>query len=244
MENQENGYEIINFSMFEEADVMHLFGLKFTVNPTDIYLNWEKNIVNVTIEETEKIKLVALRKKMNFYIRGWNEVELREKFIAQIIEMVDFDNPELEVTAFSERFIEIIYENKKLRGKADWMVANGGFRPETPFFFIHEYKKEKDSSNDPVGQMLGAMCVAQLLNMEVLPATLFHKETTFEDLPMFGCYILGRFWFFAHLDWKTHHYHISKAYDATDEEDLNFIFKMLKAQREMIFDYMRANVMV
>mgnify|MGYP000256467487 CR=1 FL=1 len=89
MKNQEHNYELINFSTFEEADVMKLFGLKFKVEPTEIYLNWKKSISDVIISENEKTKLAALRKKLNFYIRGWNEAELREKFIAQVIEMVD-----------------------------------------------------------------------------------------------------------------------------------------------------------
>jgi hypothetical protein len=130
------------------------------------------------------------------------------------------------------------------------MVANGGFRPEKPFFFLHveyneipkigEYKKEKDSLNDPVGQMLGAMCVSQLLNLDLSVPNLFEEGRPLDDLQIFGGYVLGRFWFFSHLDWQKQHYYISKAYDATDEADLQIIYKMLKAQKEIIFDYMRS----
>ncbi|NJN78886.1 MAG: hypothetical protein HC803_11650, partial [Saprospiraceae bacterium] len=100
----------------------------------------------------ENDKLTTLCKKLNFYIRGWNETELREKFIAQIVEMIDFDNPELAVAAFSERFIEANYENKRVRGKADWMVANGEFRPEKPFFFYTNTKRKKIVLTIPLGK--------------------------------------------------------------------------------------------
>lgn len=240
MSNQDKNYELINLSVLEEVDVMQLFHLKIKMDATEAYKNWVSKITDVEVTNLENNKLATLCKKLNFYIRGWNETELREKFIAQIVEMIDFDNPELAIAAFSERFIEANYENKRVRGKADLMVANGEFRPEKPFFFLHEYKKKKDSSNDPVGQMLGAMCVSQLLNLELSVQNLFQEGRPLDDLQIFGCYVLGRFWFFSHLDWQKQHYYISKAYDATDEADLQIIYKMLKAQKEIIFDYMRS----
>ncbi|NJN78887.1 MAG: hypothetical protein HC803_11655 [Saprospiraceae bacterium] len=84
------------------------------------------------------------------------------------------------------------------------------------------------------------MCVSQLLNLETSTPNLFQEGRPLDDLQIFGCYVLGRFWFFSHLDWKKQHYHISKAYDATDMADLQIIYKMLKAQKEIIFDYMRS----
>lgn len=119
MSNQDKNYEIIDFSNLEEVDVMQLFHLKIKMDATDAYKNWELKIADVEITNLENNKLARLCKKLNFYIRGWNETELSQKFIAQIVEMIDFDNPELAVASFSERFIEANYENKRVRGKAD-----------------------------------------------------------------------------------------------------------------------------
>ncbi len=231
---KKNNVEVVSLSTFDEADVIQYFGIKPTMESTKAYSSWEKKATETVLQKEEKEYLEELQEKLIFYIRGWNETELREKFIAQILEKVNFDNPKLGIASFSERFIEVEIKNKLLRGKTDWMVAKGWYKPESPFFFLHEYKKEKDSSNDPVGQMLAAMYIAKSLNQKKQSPTLFDIQgQDFKNTPVFGAYILGRFWFFSHLEEKQ--YFISKAYDSTKPEDLHFIFRMLKAQKEMIF---------
>ena len=54
----------------------------------------------------------------------------------------------------------------------------------------------------------------------------------FENVPLYGIYIIGRFWFFVRL--KNKRFFVSEAYNAQEMEDLIFIFKMLKAQKQMI----------
>jgi hypothetical protein len=84
------------------------------------------------------------------------------------------------------------------------MVAQGKQIPRHPFFFLHEYKSEKASGNDPLGQLLIAMVYAQ-------------KENA-DNRPLYGVYVLGRFWFFVLLEDKI--YSVSPAFDATKTEDL------------------------
>jgi len=52
-----------------------------------------------------------------------------------------------------------------------------------------------------------------------------------------GVYLLHQMWLFVIL--KENRYGISSAYDINKMEDLQYIFKMLKAQKEMIFEIVR-----
>ncbi len=179
-----------------------------------------------------------LHKKLKRYVRNWNEQELRAKFISQVVQMVDFDLYQLKVTSFEEREMKTNYKGNILQGKVEWMVASGLYAPKQPFFFIHEYKKEKESSNDPVGQLLVTLYVAQLLNNQKPEATLFNpKPASFSHIPLYGTYIIGRLWFFVRL--KDKRYYISKAYNSEEMDELIFIYKMLKAQKQMIIDLVK-----
>ncbi len=103
------------------------------------------------------------------------------------------------------------------------------------FSFIHEYKKEQESSGDAVGQLLATMFVAQELNKQPRTLSLFEtKGRTFEHVPIYGVYVIGRLWFFARLSQQS--YHISRAFDTVRKEDLLEIFKMLKTQKQMILN--------
>jgi hypothetical protein len=86
---------------------------------------------------------------------------------------------------------------------------------ETPYFFLHEYKREKRYSGDPIGQMLGGMLIGQAKNNN--------------GKPMYGCYVQGRFWFFSVLVGKQ--FVVSLSHDATDEvicEKIVLILRKLK----------------
>ena len=187
------------------------------------------------VSDEELKRLERLVKKMRLYIRGWNEQELRERFIIPVVELVDFDMYDLKIASFAERDLKAEYNNAILQGKVEWMVARGIFAPKEPFFFIHEYKKEKNAANDPLGQLLVTLCTAQLLNQKTPDPTLFNAAPkSFEDIPLYGVYILGRFWFFVRL--KNREYYVSKAYNAEEMKDLIFIVQMLKAQKKMVID--------
>ena len=55
-----------------------------------------------------------------------------------------------------------------------------------------------------------------------------------KNQPIYGCYVLGRFWFFTTL--VGNHYCITDAYTATRIEELRTIVKILKAQKAIIFN--------
>ena len=103
------------------------------VKNTSLLVDWLT--VKSEIEPWQELTVDRLIKKANNYIEGWNEQELLFKFIGHVIELVDFDVMEHFFAAFSERRIEITYNNLVLKGKVDWMVAIGRTAPILPFFF-------------------------------------------------------------------------------------------------------------
>ncbi|MGB0930320.1 MAG: hypothetical protein ACPGVB_06070 [Chitinophagales bacterium] len=240
MKNSEDKYPIYTFSSFTEEKARRAFGLKVQMNPNDFLDEWLENAAKQTVEVGEGTQLQKLQNKLSIFVRGWNEQELRERFIIPVVELVDFDMYQLEVVAFSEREMKVTYKKSIIQGKVEWMVATGIGEPQQPFFFIHEYKKEKDASNDPVGQILATLYTAQLLNNQKPKPSLFNPSpSNFSQIPLYGCYIVGRFWFFMRL--KGEAYYISKAYDSLDKDDLQFILKMLKAQKQMIMELVQKN---
>ncbi|TAE30790.1 MAG: hypothetical protein EAZ91_09160 [Cytophagales bacterium] len=142
----------------------------------------------------------------------WNEVELENKIISPIIVLSEIDNKQFAY--FLERELRITIGNYELSGKVDGMIATGFRRPKQPYFCLNEYKRGTDPNGDPRGQALIAMFVAQQLNAN--------------NDPIFGCYIIGRSWYFMALVGKE--YAISNVYTCTDDGIFD-IFRILKGLR-------------
>ena len=100
-----------------------------------------------------------------------------------------------------------------MRGRIEILVSVGKQKPRQPFFFIHEYKPLRPSSNnDPEGQLLSAMLTTQTLNAATYP--------------LYGVYVQGKYWNFMILNGKE--YAISSSFDATKASDLNRVVSILK----------------
>jgi hypothetical protein len=227
-------HRTLTFSSFSEQMVENILELKVQLPPSDFLDEWMSVAQNISILDSEALILNQLSAKVSIFSRGWNEEELKLKFIAPLIHAVNFDNFELSIAAFSERPLSITINNTTIGGIVDFVIASGAYEPLQPYFFIHEYKREKDNTGDPAGQLLASMFVAQSLNGQPRPTSLFEIESrNFEEVPIYGVYVIGRFWWFVRLIDKK--YFISNAYDSVIKEDLEFIFKMLKAQKQMIF---------
>jgi len=156
-------------------------------------------------------------------VDAWNEDELKIMFIGPLLIEAEFNNyPHYKV--FSQRKVRLKTEHVDSSGKIEWMVAKGRQIPRNPFFFLHEYKGEKGTGNDPLGQLLIAMVYAQ------------HKNQN-ERRPLYGSYILGRLWFFVVLTGKE--YSVSPAFDATKTEDLRQILANMQKVKEAIDTYLR-----
>ena len=165
--------------------------------------------------ETEKQQLKALQKKLLDNIWDWNEEELKVYFIIPLLELIRFE--EANSKSFLSRELSMNTEEGILAGIVDFMIASGRRSPKTPYFFIHEYKKEYDSSNDPLGQLVIAMIVAQHLNND-------HH-------PLYGAYVMGRYWHFVVL--HEQEYAVHTGLNAADDELLH-IFGVLKNTKNLI----------
>ncbi|MGB0929991.1 MAG: hypothetical protein ACPGVB_04400 [Chitinophagales bacterium] len=84
--------------------------------------------------------------------------------------------------------------------------------------FFHEYKKEKGSADDPIGQLLAAMMVGQKLNDN--------------QKPVYGAYVVGRNWFFVVLEGKK--YCINNNFSVTQKDELEGIYRNLVAIKGII----------
>ncbi len=150
----------------------------------------------------------------------WNEVELENKFISPLIVFAKIDNERFAY--FLEREMAATVGDYELSGKVDGLIATGYRNPRKPYFCLNEYKRGTDPNGDPKGQALIAMLVAQTLNSN-------------ED-PIFGCYIIGRAWFFMVL--SGNQYAISQLYsgDGVEIFDIYRIMRGLRWRIEQLLD--------
>lgn len=148
----------------------------------------------------------------------WNEDELKMQFISPLLFLVNYhDSPKYH--PFSQRTLKMQTPEIELSGTIDWMLATGKQIPTKPFFFLHEYKKEKGTDNDPVGQVLAAMLTAQQLN----------EDTT---AIVYGAYVVGKDWYFMALQGKQ--YAISFPYNAMEMNKLENIYNILVSVKALV----------
>ncbi len=158
--------------------------------------------------EEEDLQLTHLQEKLQDHVWDWNEEELKVYFIIPLLNLVDFDQKQYH--PFLARELSMTYHDEKVAGTVDFVVASGKRSPKRPFFFLHEYKKEHDSSDDPLGQLMIAMVTAQMLNND--------------EHPVYGAYVMGRYWHFVVLEGQR--YAVHTGLNATDKE-LKTIFSVL-----------------
>ncbi|MDX2049697.1 MAG: hypothetical protein SFT93_00750 [Rickettsiaceae bacterium] len=162
--------------------------------------------------------LEELRDSLLENVENWNEDELKMMFIAPFLLYFHFNNlPHYRV--FTQRYFSLQTPTVEASGKIEWLISTGKQTPKKPFFFLQEYKPEKSSGSDPLGQLLIAMVDAQILNGNT-------------EKPLYGCYTIGRLWFFVILIGKE--YSVSRAYDATQTDDLSAMVVIIERVKEYI----------
>ncbi len=102
--------------------------------------------------------------------------------------------------------------------RVDFRLAKGRQKTIKPYFFIHEYQQERKDHSDPKGQLLAELLAAQTNNND--------------QHPLWGCYVVGRNWFFVVL--YGNKYAVSNAYNTPD----NDIFQIIAVLQKMK-DYFR-----
>lgn len=208
-----------SFENWTSEDIEESFGME-QVEDLDVLLEW-LNTDKVDFNLPEQI--LKIQKLLQKNALNWNEEELKIGFIVPFLFFIDFNNqPYYKV--FSQRLLKINTSKLEVQGRVEWLVASGKITPKKPFFFLHEYKPEKGTGNDPLGQLLIAMCAAQKLNEN-------------EDKIIYGTYIMGRNWFFVLLKGKE--YSVSRAYDATQTDDLIAMVNILEKVKKYIHQELR-----
>ena len=198
-----------NFENWETQDLEIEFGLT-QLRQMPLLDAWLKSTTTLTENETNLVEY--LRNKLLDNADFWNEDELKLQFIAPLLLVVNFDMPNVKV--FSQRSMSATINGIEIGGRVDFMLAKGKQKPIQPYFFIHEYKQEsKKGSSDPKGQLLSELLTA------------FHRNES--KFPLYGCYVVGRNWFFVILDGNK--YAVSNAFNASDDD----IYKIIANLRQV-----------
>jgi hypothetical protein len=166
--------------------------------------------LNVT--ENERVRLAELQDELRVMVEAWNEYDISIAFIGPLFTLLKLQNRTHR--AFYNHTLTTILKGKEIKGRIDCMLAKGWQIPSVPLFFLQEYKPESGPNGDPIGQLLIEMIAAQTIN--AMP----------DEEPVYGCYIIGRNWYFTVLQGKN--YAITDTFVATNEQDLLHIFTILK----------------
>ena len=201
------------FSKWSVDEVEDRFGV-VQIKQSNLLKEWLTVRGQISTEDEKRLK--ELSESLQDHVHDWNEAELKLKFVAPLLFMVKFDHEKYQ--SFVEREISVSFENETLSGVVDFIVAMGRRVPRKPYFFLNEYKKEQESSNDPLGQLLIAMVAAQKLNND--------------GHPIYGAYVTGRLWFFLVL--HDLEYSVSVGHNSAREEELMEIFGILQNSKGII----------
>ena len=205
---------------YEEADLITLFDLTRLAgnNKHPLMAEWT-SITKPILDKFEKNSFDKILKKAEKNIEGWNEEELKVKFIATIVDLGYLEENDEKYKTYYERELYATVNNHYLYLKADFMIAKGIYnKPTIPYFYFQEYKKSKDPSGDPVPQLLEGFLIAQ--------------EKNKNGKPMYGCTVTGKVWDFFIMEDRT--YCISQSYDCMRPDDLLQIIGILRKFKEIL----------
>lgn len=195
--------------------ILDFFDLQKTPNP--ILEKWLQTRYEFT--EAQKQQIAESAAEYEYEGDAWNEEELKMRFLSVILQIAKPEEKR-KIKTFFERNIKANYENYEISVDVDLMLASvkGLNTPKKPYFFLQELKKGKKSPDDPEAQMLAAMLAAQIQNED--------------SKPVFGGYVVGRFWFFAVLEDKN--YSLSSAFDITQQPDIEQVICCLRKLKELV----------
>ncbi|OQX98571.1 MAG: hypothetical protein B6I24_05130 [Bacteroidetes bacterium 4572_128] len=170
---------------------------------------------NYKISDKEKNILENLIKKNRLNLSLYSEQKLAIKFIAPILNEVDFNFKDIKDWYGEE--INCKLNGFLLKGKPDLMIATGISFPKKPYFFLQEYKRSINPKGNPEYQVLAGMLVAMQLN---------------KKNKIYGGFVIGRIWQFIileKLENGNYEYFVSYAFDSLKFQDLKQIYINLQA---------------
>lgn len=214
----------LKLSRYSEADLILGLGLERVKSPYSKELaEWIESETVLTSTEQELFDKVLLRAVNN--IEGWQEEDLKMKFLSPVLELANLIDGENFQTYF-EKTISATIEGMFLKTKTDFMVASGVLdKPQKPYFHFQEWKPHKKPTGDSMAQLLEALLIGQEVNSY--------------EFPMYGCEVVGKHWTFVILDGKT--YCISESFDCTKRRELFKIISVLRKFREMLDERLSKN---
>ena len=198
-----------NFENWEIQELEITFGLN-QVWDNALITHWLGS--TDTYSEFEKELIERIRVRILHNVDFWNEDELKLQSIASIVELANYTSDAFK--SFSQRPLSATINGIEIGGRVDFMLAKGKQKPLQPYFFIHEYKQEtKKGSSDPKAQLLSELVAAQ------------HKNDN--KFPLYGCYVVGRYWYFVVLSGKE--YAVSNSFNASEQA----IYKIISMLRQI-----------
>jgi hypothetical protein len=196
--------------------------IKFRLNPiktefTPLLEEW----LDVPLPALNEIEQYLFEKYLRLAkqdLNGWNEEELKMKFITHIISLGLLESGNGITTCF-DRGLSAIIEGVPLSVKTDFMVASGYQNViQQPFFHFQEYKPSLNPTGEPMAQLLEAFMIAQTLNKK--------------NIPLYGAEIVGENWKFVVMEGKD--YCVSTAYNCLKRNELLEIIAILRKFKEIL----------
>ncbi len=200
----------------DSSNVLTTFKLK-SISDCKHLTDWQ----NATgqLAPFEKQWLALVRRDLLKSWNVWNEEELKMQAVSSIMRAADLEVPQ-QIRTFYERPMTGTLLDISLNVNCDCFVGtpDEGGKPVNPYFFFQEFKRTKGDKNDPEAQMLIAMLLAQKINND--------------QKPIYGAWLQGRIWNFTILNEKE--YCTGKAYDVTDEPQMNQVIFILQKLKTLI----------
>jgi hypothetical protein len=202
---------------YTEAELITQFNLKRVLgNDSPLMQEWLN--ASISLNAGEQYLFDMIWTDAVNQIDGWQEEDLKMQFIAFVLKLGNL-TPHEKYQPYFERVVSATVENCFLKVKTDFMLAKGVLdMPQLPFFHFQQYKRQTDPNGSPIAQVLEAMLIAQALNQN--------------NKPIYGAYVIGKFWNFIILQDKS--YFISKSYDGTEKEELLQIIAILRKFTEIL----------
>jgi hypothetical protein len=197
---------------WREGDLIEMFTLTPIVTyATPLMKEWlDVALPELNIYEQHNFDKDLMRAQTQ--ISGWNEEDLKMKFISPILELgqlMDGDG----VIGYFDRTISATIGKIKLTVKSDFMLAKGILDVfKTPYFHFQEYKPYKNPTGDSMAQLLEAFLIAQ--------------EKNKDGKPIYGVDIMGYNWRFVIMEGKE--YCVSEPFNAINKTDLLTIIAVLR----------------
>ena len=198
---------------FSDLEKIVAIEKKYDENKFDKWFSFKYDLSN-----SEEIFFQKLITENRLTLSAYNEEQLKMKFIGPLLYKVSyfFD----DIKDWYEYSLTATVNGTVLKGKTDFMLARGFKKPKKPFFFIQEFKQDKNLI-DPEDQLLAELIAAMQINNSKI---------------MQGAFIQGERWNFLileKLEAGNYEYFVSEGFDCLKIKDLKQIYINLQAVKKL-----------